>query len=337
MSKIRLDQYLCQNGLVQSRERAKALIMSGIVFVNEQKADKAGEMIAPDAKVEVRGHDIGYVSRGGLKLEKAMQVFPMRPDGKVCMDIGASTGGFTDCMLQNGAVKVYAVDVGYGQLAWSLRTDERVVNMERTNIRNVKPEDLSELVAFFSVDVSFISLKHIFPVADTICTPEAVGVCLVKPQFEAGREKVGKKGVVRDPATHREVLKMAEGLYHINNVVEVNNLISISSGYAIGSYDLDQLQGQVVLACPPAGARYEGIGKGSLSIAHMPVLTDDLGPFGNPSSDSRRAMIQPGLRRVASVLYAFDGAEGLVPWMQAFEEALRTHCGVSSVTQQRIE
>ena len=153
MSKIRLDQYLCQNGLVQSRERAKALIMSGIVFVNEQKVDKAGEMIAPDAKVEVRGHDIGYVSRGGLKLEKAMQVFPMRPDGKVCMDIGASTGGFTDCMLQNGAVKVYAVDVGYGQLAWSLRTDERVINMERTNIRSVKPEDLSEPVAFFSVDV----------------------------------------------------------------------------------------------------------------------------------------------------------------------------------------
>ena len=155
--------------------------MSGIVFVDEQKVDKAGEMISPDAKVEVRGHDIGYVSRGGLKLEKAMQVFPMRPDGKVCMDIGASTGGFTDCMLHNGAVKVYAVDVGYGQLAWSLRTDERVVNMERTNIRNVKPEDLSEPVAFFSVDVSFISLKHIFPVADAITTPDAVGVCLVKP------------------------------------------------------------------------------------------------------------------------------------------------------------
>lgn len=211
MSKIRLDQYLCQNSLVQSRERAKALIMSGIVFVNEQKADKAGEMIAEDAKVEVRGHDIGYVSRGGLKLEKAMQVFPMRPDGKVCMDIGASTGGFTDCMLQNGAVKVYAVDVGYGQLAWSLRTDERVVNMERTNIRNVKQDDLTEQIAFFSVDVSFISLKHIFPVADQICTSDAVGVCLVKPQFEAGREKVGKKGVVRDPATHREVLEMAQG------------------------------------------------------------------------------------------------------------------------------
>ena len=217
MSKIRLDQYLCQNGLVQSRERAKALIMSGIVFVDEQKVDKAGEMINPDAKVEVRGHDIGYVSRGGLKLEKAMQVFPMRPDGKVCMDIGASTGGFTDCMLQNGAVKVYAVDVGYGQLAWSLRTDERVVNMERTNIRNVKPEDLSEPVAFFSVDVSFISLKHIFPVADAITTPDAVGVCLVKPQFEAGREKVGKKGVVREPATHREVLEMAQGYAMANH------------------------------------------------------------------------------------------------------------------------
>ena len=162
--KIRLDQYLVQHGLTQSRERAKALIMSGIVFVNEQKVDKAGEMIKEDAKVEVRGHDIGYVSRGGLKLEKAMKCFPLTPNGKVCMDIGASTGGFTDCMLQNGAVKVYAVDVGYGQLAWSLRTDERVVNMERTNIRNVKPEDLAEQIEFFSVDVSFISLHHIFPV-----------------------------------------------------------------------------------------------------------------------------------------------------------------------------
>ena len=209
--KIRLDQYLCQNGLTQSRERAKALIMSGIVFVDEQKVDKAGEMISEDAKVEVRGHDIGYVSRGGLKLEKAMQVFPLRPDGKVCMDIGASTGGFTDCMLQNGAVRVYAVDVGYGQLAWSLRTDERVINMERTNIRKVTPDQLAQPVEFFSVDVSFISLKHIFPVADAICTPDACGVCLVKPQFEAGREKVGKKGVVREPATHAEVLRMAEG------------------------------------------------------------------------------------------------------------------------------
>ena len=149
-------------------------------------------MIKEDAKVEVRGHDIGYVSRGGLKLEKAMQCFPLTPNGKVCMDIGASTGGFTDCMLQNGAVKVYAVDVGYGQLAWSLRTDERVVNMERTNIRNVTLDMLAEPIEFFSVDVSFISLHHIFPVAQAITTPDAMGVCLVKPQFEAGREKVGK-------------------------------------------------------------------------------------------------------------------------------------------------
>ena len=230
MSKIRLDQYLCQNGLVQSRERAKALIMSGIVFVNEQKVDKAGEMIAPDAKVEVRGHDIGYVSRGGLKLEKAMQVFPMRPDGKVCMDIGASTGGFTDCMLQNGAVKVYAVDVGYGQLAWSLRTDERVINMERTNIRNVNPEDLSEPVAFFSVDVSFISLKHIFPVADAITTPDAVGVCLVKPQFEAGREKVGKKGVVRDKFVHLEV---------VNNVINM----ALENGFDVKGLQFSPIKG----------------------------------------------------------------------------------------------
>jgi TlyA family rRNA methyltransferase/putative hemolysin len=209
--KIRLDQYLVQHGLIQSRERAKAMIMSGVVFVNEQKVDKAGEMIKEDAKVEVRGHDIGYVSRGGLKLEKAMKCFPLTPKGKVCMDIGASTGGFTDCMLQNGAVKVYAVDVGYGQLAWSLRTDERVVNMERTNIRNVTLDQLAEPIEFFSVDVSFISLHHIFPVAQAITTPDAMGVCLVKPQFEAGREKVGKNGVVRDPATHREVLHNAMG------------------------------------------------------------------------------------------------------------------------------
>lgn len=207
--KIRLDQYLCQEGLAQSRERAKALIMAGIVYVNGEKTDKAGTMIAEGAQVEVRGHDIGYVSRGGLKLEKAMQVFPMSPQGKVCMDIGASTGGFTDCMLQNGAVKVYAVDVGYGQLAWKLRCDERVVNMERTNIRHVTPEMLAEPIEFFSVDVSFISLKHIFPVAQSICAPGTQGICLVKPQFEAGKEKVGKKGVVREAQTHFEVICQA--------------------------------------------------------------------------------------------------------------------------------
>lgn len=221
--KIRLDQYLCQNGLVQSRERAKALIMSGIVFVNEQKADKAGEMIDPNAKVEVRGHDIGYVSRGGLKLEKAMKEFPLTPKGKVCMDIGASTGGFTDCMLQNGAIKVYAVDVGYGQLAWKLRTDERVVNMERTNIRHVTSEMLQEPVSFFSVDVSFISLKHIFPVAKQITTADATGICLVKPQFEAGKEKVGKKGVVREASTHKEVILQA-AQYAFDNGFSVKGL-----------------------------------------------------------------------------------------------------------------
>ena len=164
----------------------------------------------------MRGHDIGYVSRGGLKLEKAMQVFPVHPQGLVCMDIGASTGGFTDCMLQNGAAKVYAVDVGYGQLAWKLRCDERVVNMERTNIRNVTPQMLKEPVQFFSVDVSFISLRHIFPVAAAITTPDAQGVCLVKPQFEAGREKVGKKGVVREAQTHEEVLLAAAGYAQAN-------------------------------------------------------------------------------------------------------------------------
>ena len=214
--KIRLDQYLCQHGLAQSRERAKALIMAGIVYVGEEKSDKPGNMIDENAHVEVRGHDIGYVSRGGLKLEKAMQVFPVHPQGLVCMDIGASTGGFTDCMLQNGAAKVYAVDVGYGQLAWKLRCDERVVNMERTNIRNVTPQMLKEPVQFFSVDVSFISLRHIFPVAAAITTPDAQGVCLVKPQFEAGREKVGKKGVVCEAQTHEEVLLAAAGYAQAN-------------------------------------------------------------------------------------------------------------------------
>ena len=193
--------------MIQSRERAKALIMAGVVFVNEQKVDKAGEMIKEDAKVEVRGHDIGYVSRGGLKLEKAMQCFPLTPNGKVCMDIGASTGGFTDCMLQNGAVKVYAVDVGYGQLDWRLRSDERVVCMERTNARYLTHEQIPDELDFASVDVSFISLKLILPALAGLLKPDGHAVCLVKPQFEAGREKVGKKGVVRDPAVHLEVLE----------------------------------------------------------------------------------------------------------------------------------
>ena len=209
--KIRLDQYLVQHGMIQSRERAKAMIMSGVVFVNEQKVDKAGEMIKEDAKVEVRGHDIGYVSRGGLKLEKAMDQFGISLKEKICMDIGASTGGFTDCMLQNGAAKVFSVDVGYGQLAWKLRTDERVVNMERTNFRYLTIDDIGTKLDFASVDVSFISLKIILPVLFELLNDggeaDAMGVCLVKPQFEAGRDKVGKKGVVRDKETHAEVIK----------------------------------------------------------------------------------------------------------------------------------
>lgn len=204
--KVRLDLYLVENGLVSGRELAKSLIMEGKVYVNNQKADKAGEQIGEKDKVELRGEMLKYVSRGGLKLEKAMNEFPIELNEKVAMDIGASTGGFTDCMLQNGAKKVYAVDVGYGQLAWKLRTDERVVNMERTNIRFVTPEDIDEELEFVSIDVAFISLKLVLPVAYNLMKNGAQMVALIKPQFEAGREKVGKKGVVRDASVHREVL-----------------------------------------------------------------------------------------------------------------------------------
>lgn len=214
--KIRLDQYIFEEGYAPSRRRAQALIMSGIVFVNNQKADKAGTMIKDTDIVEVRGKDLKYVSRGGLKLEKAIDIYSLELSDKICMDIGASTGGFTDCMLQNGAAKVYAVDVGYGQLAWKLRSDERVVNMEKTNIRNVTVDMLDEKINFFSVDVSFISLKHIFPVAYAISTDDVIGACLVKPQFEAGREKVGKKGVVRDSRVHKEVIETVIGYANAN-------------------------------------------------------------------------------------------------------------------------
>ena len=214
--KIRLDQYVFEQGYAPSKSRAQALIMSGIVFVNNQKVDKAGYMVKDTDKVEVRGKDLKYVSRGGYKLEKAIELYSLDLKDRVCMDIGASTGGFTDCMLQNGAKKVYSVDVGYGQLAWKLRTDERVVNMEKTNIRNVTAEDLDEKINFFSVDVSFISLKHIFPVAYAISTEDVIGACLVKPQFEAGKEKVGKKGVVRDSAVHKEVILNVMEYVHQN-------------------------------------------------------------------------------------------------------------------------
>ncbi|MBR2765045.1 MAG: TlyA family RNA methyltransferase [Blautia sp.] len=205
--KKRLDMILVEQGLAPSREKAKALIMAGDVYVNGQKEDKAGSTFDENIIPEVRGARLAYVSRGGLKLEKAMQVFPVTPQGKVCLDIGASTGGFTDCMLQNGAVRVYAIDVGYGQLDWKLRTDPRVVCMEKTNIRYVKPEDLPEKADLASIDVSFISLSKVFgPVRDLLSEGGCI-VCLIKPQFEAGREKVGKKGVVRDPAVHREVIR----------------------------------------------------------------------------------------------------------------------------------
>ena len=205
--KKRLDVELVDRGLVQSRERAKVVIMEGLVYVNGQKSDKAGKTVKEDDRIEVRGETLRYVSRGGKKLEKAMQVFPVVLEGCTCMDIGASTGGFTDCMLQNGAVKVYAVDVGYGQLAWSLRTDERVVNLERTNIRYITEEQVPQPVDFISVDVSFISLTLVLPVAHRLLKDGAQMVCLVKPQFEAGKDKVGKKGVVRDPQIHREVIR----------------------------------------------------------------------------------------------------------------------------------
>lgn len=204
--KLRLDCLVYTRGFAQSRERAKAVIMAGEVYVNNQKSDKPGMLVPADARLEVRG-GLRYVSRGGLKLEKAMACFPISLTGKTTMDIGASTGGFTDCMLQNGAARVYAIDVGYGQLAWKLRTDARVVNLERTNVRYLTEEQVPEQVDFFSVDVAFISLKLVLPVARRFLKDGGQAVCLVKPQFEAGRGKVGKKGVVRDPAVHREVLK----------------------------------------------------------------------------------------------------------------------------------
>ena len=205
--KIRLDSYLADNGLAPSREKAKALIMAGVVYVDNQKCDKAGTFITEKMQVEVRGTGLKYVSRGGLKLEKAMQEFSVRLEGKICMDIGASTGGFTDCMLQNGAEKVFSVDVGYGQLAWKLRTDERVVNMERTNIRYVTLEQIGTELDFASVDVAFISLRLVLPVAYALLKEGGEVVALIKPQFEAGKEKVGKKGVVKEKATHVEVVK----------------------------------------------------------------------------------------------------------------------------------
>ena len=205
--KERLDVLLVKKGLAPSREKAKAVIMAGSVYVDGQKEDKAGSVFDEEsAQIEVRGHALPYVSRGGLKLEKALKVFPITLTGKICMHIGASTGGFTDCMLQNGAAKVYSVDVGYGQLDWKLRQDDRVVCMEKTNFRYMTPEDIPDVLDFASVDVSFISLDKILTPAYALLKEQGEMVALIKPQFEAGREKVGKKGVVRDPKVHEEVI-----------------------------------------------------------------------------------------------------------------------------------
>ena len=206
-NKKRLDLLLVEKGICESRERAKALIMAGQVFVDGQKCDKAGENIDETKTPEIRGETLKYVSRGGLKLEKALAEFPIDLTDKVCMDIGASTGGFTDCMLQNGAKKVFAVDVGYGQFSWKLRNDTRVVNMERTNIRYVTPENIGEAIEFASIDVSFISLRLVLPVLFELLKDNGEAVALIKPQFEAGREQVGKKGVVRDIKVHYAVIE----------------------------------------------------------------------------------------------------------------------------------
>ncbi len=207
MKKQRLDQLVFDKGLTDSRERAKTSIMAGLVYVNGQKSDKPGTAVAEDAVIELRGETLKYVSRGGLKLEKALQVFDVDPKDLVCIDCGASTGGFTDVLLKNGAKKVYAVDVGYGQLAWSLRSDKRVVCMERTNLRYVTPDMLEDTPQLAVMDVSFISIRLLLPVVRELICDGAYTICLIKPQFEAGRDKVGKKGVVRDKKTHIEVVR----------------------------------------------------------------------------------------------------------------------------------
>lgn len=207
MAKQRIDVLLVEKGLFPSREKARAAIMAGQVLADRQRIDKAGAQVEEGVTIEIKGDVMPYVSRGGLKLEKAMALFDFHLQDAVCMDIGASTGGFTDCMLQNGAVKVYAVDVGYGQLDWKLRNDPRVVVMERTNIRHVTPDDIGETLDFISIDVSFISLKLVLPVAKSLLGPQGKLVALIKPQFEAGRQQVGKKGVVREAAIHAQVIR----------------------------------------------------------------------------------------------------------------------------------
>lgn len=228
--KERLDCALVSRGFAESREKAKAIIMSGIVYVNNQKSDKAGLNIKPDDVIDVRGETLKYVSRGGLKLEKAINSFNINLENFICADIGASTGGFTDCMLQNGAKRVYSIDVGYGQLAWKLRTDDRVVNLERTNFRYVTQEQVPDLLDFASVDVSFISLSLIIPTMKTLLKDDGCAVCLIKPQFEAGKENVGKKGVVRDKSVHIAVIEK------VINIVKEN-------GFSLLGLDFSPIKG----------------------------------------------------------------------------------------------
>lgn len=251
--KTRLDVAVFEQGYAPSREKAKAIIMAGIVYVNNQKVDKAGFELKEGDVLEVRGKTLQYVSRGGLKLEKAMQEFPITLEGKICMDVGASTGGFTDCMLQNGAVKVYSVDVGYGQLAWKLRTDERVVNLERTNFRYATREQIPDEVDFASVDVSFISLKHILPNLNTLLAKDGQAVCLIKPQFEAGKEKVGKKGVVRDLNVHLEV---------VENVIK----LALENGFSVMGLQFSPIKG------PEGNIEYLIY----LNKSQEPVVSDDV-------------------------------------------------------------
>lgn len=255
-SKIRLDAAVFERGLTESREKAKVLIMAGDVYVNNQKADKPGTQVSEADKIEVRSNTLKYVSRGGLKLEKAMQVYNISLEGKICADIGASTGGFSDCMLQNGAEKIYAIDVGYGQLAWKLRCDPRVVNLERTNFRYVTSEQVPDALDFASVDVSFISLKLILPVLHTLLKNDATAVCLIKPQFEAGKENVGKKGVVRDISVHKDV---------------VNTITSfmVDTGFSVVGLDFSPIKG------PQGNIEYLAYIKKSAAPSYMADATPD--------------------------------------------------------------
>ncbi len=258
--KERLDVMLVNRGMVESREKAKALIMAGEVFVDGQREDKAGSMFKEECRIELRGTPMKYVSRGGYKLEKMVELHDIRLEGMTCMDVGASTGGFTDCMLQNGAQKVYAIDVGTNQLVWKLRNDERVISMEKTNIRNVTPEMIADLIDFVTIDVSFISLKLVLPPVKALLSPNAELVCLIKPQFEAGREKVGKKGIVREPETHLEVLQ---------NVLD----FTCALGFAVKDVTFSPIRGT------------EG------NIEYLMYLHNSVGPTIRPEDDVLKGLV----------------------------------------------